>query len=325
MADSGQVTDGGQPVTGVGHKLTDDGQLTYRWLFLADAVTDLNVSERTVRRRVTAGDLASRRADDGRVQIGIPLTDGGQPVTGGGHVTDTRRPMADSGQVTDGGQEMTGAGQTVTDVSHDDRSVVLSELTARIDRLDDDKAHLRDQLAEREQALRDAEASHAEAATRMRSDYDARLADVRIESAQRVESTKARIIDLERELTMRDTRMADMQDAHVAEVAELRGQVGILEAKVRSTLEERAEESGQLANRIADLVVAHTEMHARVVELQPVAERVPQLQAAVEETTAALTERERELGNIRNDIGAIASRPVTGPVFRLLTKGKLRR
>jgi hypothetical protein len=140
-------------------------------------------------------------------------------------------------------------------------------------------------------------------------------------SAQREELSKARIIDLERELTMRDSLNAD-----------LREQVSVLEAKVRETLEERAEENGQLANRIADLVTAHQDMHARVVELQPVAERVPMLQAAVEEKDAALaekdaslSERERELGNMRQDIEAIASRPVTGPVFRLLTKGKLRR
>jgi len=163
------------------------------------------------------------------------------------------------------------------------------------------------------------------------------------EAGLREERSKARIIDLERELTVRDSRMtdmqthvaalrdqrdkqvADMQDAHGAEVAKLRGQVAVLEAKVREVLEDGKSEAVRLADRIADLVVAQQDMHARVIELQPVAERVPQLQAAVEETTAALTERERELGNIRNDIGAISSRPVTGPVFRLLTKGKLRR
>ena len=55
------------------------------------------------------------------------------------------------------------------------------------------------------------------------------------------------------------------------------------------------------------------------------------LQAAVEEKDATLSEREQtlqdreqELGNMRQDIDAIASRPVTGPVFRLLTKGRLR-
>jgi hypothetical protein len=56
------------------------------------------------------------------------------------------------------------------------------------------------------------------------------------------------------------------------------------------------------------------------------------LQAAVEEKDATLSQREQalqdteqELGNMRQDIDAIASRPVTGPVFRLLTKGRLRR
>jgi excisionase family DNA binding protein len=136
-----------------------------------------------------------------------------------------------------------------------------------------------------------------------------------------METSKARVIDLERELTVRDSRMVDLSE-----------QVSILEAKVREVLEAGKDEAIQLAksnaglaNRIADLVTAHEDMHARVVELQPVAEQVPMLQAAVEEKDASLSERDRELGNMRQDIEAIASRPVTGPVFRLLTKGKLRR
>ncbi len=155
----------------------------------------------------------------------------------------------------------------------------------------------------------------------MRVDFDTRLAEQRQESGLLIEASKARVIDLERELTVRDSRIADMQ----SDVSDLRGQAAALEAKVRSTLEERAEENGQLANRIADLVAAHTEVQSRVVELQPVAEQVPMLQAAVEEKDASLSERERELGNMRDDIDAIASRPVTGPVFRLLVKGRLRR
>jgi excisionase family DNA binding protein len=166
---------------------------------------------------------------------------------------------------------------------------------------------------------------------RLRADVDA--------SARREELSKVRIIDLERELTVRDSLRVDLQAKQEAEVTDLREQVAVLEAKVREVLEERAEENGQLANRIADLVAAHTEMQSRVVELQPVAEQVPMLQAAVEEKDAALTERdatltdreqalsdrERELGDMRADIETIASRPVTGPVFRLLTRGKLRR
>ena len=162
-------------------------------------------------------------------------------------------------------------------------------------------------------------------------------------SAHREELSKARIIDLERELTVRDSRLADLQAKQEAEVAtlqakqdtevtELRGQVAVLEAKVREVLEKGQDEALQLANRIADLVDRQQAAYARIYELQPVAEQVPMLQAAVEEKDASLSDRERalqdreqELGNMRQDIDAIASRPVTGPVFRLLTKGKLRR
>ena len=159
------------------------------------------------------------------------------------------------------------------------------------------------------------------------------------EAGLREERSKARIIDLERELTVRDSRIADLQAKQEAEVSELRGQVAVLEAKVREVLEKGQDilekgqdEALQLANRIADLVDRQQEAEARIHELAPVAEQVPMLQAAVEEKDATLSERERalqdreqELGNMRQDIDAIASRPVTGPVFRLLTKGRLRR
>jgi excisionase family DNA binding protein len=143
--------------------------------------------------------------------------------------------------------------------------------------------------------------------------------------ARREEQALGRAIDLDRVVETRDSRIAEMETAHAGEVSDLRGQVAILEAKVREVLEERAEEIGKLATNITELVTKHQEMQTRVYELQPVAEQVPMLQAAVEEKDASLSARERELGNIRQDIDAIASRPVTGPVFRLLTKGKLRR
>jgi chromosome segregation ATPase len=152
------------------------------------------------------------------------------------------------------------------------------------------------------------------AAEQQLSDYESRVAELRQELVQRVELAKARQIDLERELTVRESTITD-----------LRGQVAILEAKVRETLEERAEEIGKLATSITELVGKQQEMQTRVYELEPVADQVPMLQAAVEEKDATLSERERELGNVRDDIEAIASRPVTGPVFRLLTKGKLLR
>jgi chromosome segregation ATPase len=162
--------------------------------------------------------------------------------------------------------------------------------------LDEDKQHLRDELRDARQSL-----------------------------SAREELAKARIIDLERELTMRDSRFTDLQSERDTEVSELRGQIAVLESKVRSTLEERAEELGGLAREIAGLVKTQQDMQTRVYELEPVANQVPMLEAAVEEKDASLTEREHELGNMRDDIDAIASRPVTGPVFRLLVKGRLRR
>jgi excisionase family DNA binding protein len=150
--------------------------------------------------------------------------------------------------------------------------------------------------------------------------------------ARREEQVLGRAIDLERAVVMRDSRISDMETAHAGEVSDLRGQVAALEAKVREVLEERAEEIGELAKNITELVGKQQEMQTRVYELEPVASQVPMLQAAVEEKDATLSERERqlevrehELGQVREDIDAIASRPVTGPVFRLLTKGKLRR
>jgi chromosome segregation ATPase len=191
------------------------------------------------------------------------------------------------------------------------------DLLAQVARLEASEATLREDADRREQILREeVREVHHEAERRGAA------------AAEREQLSKARIIDLERELTVRDSRLSDLV-----------GQNQVLEAKVREVLEKSQDEAMQLANRnadladrIADLVAAHADMHARVVELQPVAERVPMLQAAVEEKDASLSERERalqdreqELGNMRQDIDAIASRPVTGPVFRLLTKGRLRR
>ena len=158
-----------------------------------------------------------------------------------------------------------------------------------------------------------------------RADFDTRLGEQRQESGLLVEASKARIIDLERELTVRDSRFADMQSERDTEVSDLREQVSVLEAKVRETLEAHADKLGDLASDIAALANAKAKMELRVYELEPVASQVPMLQAAVEEKDASLSEREHELSQVRDDIDAIASRPVTGPVFRLLTKGKLRR
>jgi excisionase family DNA binding protein len=153
---------------------------------------------------------------------------------------------------------------------------------------------------------------------------DGRTREVREEMGLLIEASKARVIDLERAATMRESRIADMESSHdtvvathASEVSDLRGQVAVLEAKVRETLEAHTEKLGDLASDIAELANAKAKMEVRVYELEPVAEQVPMLQAAVDEKDATLT-------GIQHDIEALASRPVAGPVFRLLTKGKLR-
>ena len=52
--------------------------------------------------------------------------------------------------------------------------------------------------------------------------------------------------------------------------------------------------------------------------------RVHETEGDLGERDKKLFERERQLADISEDIETIASRPVAGPVFRLLTKGKLR-
>jgi len=268
----------------------------------------LGYSDTRIRQRIKSGELPATK-DGGSWRISRADVEDQQAKT---ERSETKRtsPKRNEG----GGEAKRTEPQSSVDFAEPERSGAsfaetkrneneFGELVSRIARLDEDKQHLRDELRDARQSL-----------------------------SAREELSKARIIDLERELTMRDSRTADLQAKQDTEVSDLRGQIAVLEAKVRSTLEERAEENGQLANRIADLVAAHTEVQSRVVELQPVAEQVPMLQAAVEEKDATLSQREQalqdteqELGNMRQDIDAIASRPVTGPVFRLLTKGRLRR
>ena len=211
--------------------------------------------------------------------------------------------------------------ETAASVPHS--TALVAESTAPIPHADEWRDDLLSQVAR-------LEAYQAESVAReetLRSEADRR----ETEAAGREERSKARIIDLERSATVRESRIADMETAHAGEVAELRGQVAVLEAKVRETLEAHTEKLGDLASDIAELANAKAQMELRVYELEPVASQVPMLQAAVEEKDASLSERERELevrehelNNVREDIEAIASRPVTGPVFRLLTKKKLR-
>ena len=268
-----------------------------------EAADILGYSDTLIRQRIKSGDLPATK-DGGSWRISRTDVEAQKAKNG----------RSEANRSSPKRTEVTGEAKRSEVVSEDsfgeaNRSEVrpseaeFAELVARISRLDEDKVHLREELGV-----------------------------TRAEAGRREELSKARIVDLERELTMRDSRIADVEAARDSDVAGLREQVAVLEAKVREVLETGKEDALQLANRIASLVDRQQESDARIYELQPVAAQVPMLQAAVEEKVASLSEREqaledreRELGNMRSDIETIASRPVTGPVFRLLTKGKLRR
>ena len=279
-----------------------------RWVSLPVAQSELGITERTVYRRVERGQLLSRRNASDRVEIGLPVADSS--------VTDTAEKSA-VGATAAMQTPTDSATVSVTDMTDSQsfeewRADLMSQLEsshARADRLEDDKAHLREQLANCEQELRNTAVVHGED-----------LASAREDCAGQVEASRAIIESKEMDIASRDSRISD-----------LIGQVSALEAKVREVLEEGKSDSHQLANRIADLVQQHADIQTRVLELEPVAAEVPMLQAAVEDTKAELTQREqilfdreRQLADISDDIETIASRPVAGPVFRLLTKGKLR-
>jgi hypothetical protein len=89
------------------------------------------------------------------------------------------------------------------------------------------------------------------------------------------------------------------------------------EAHVQSEVgaQEWARRSDELAHRIADLVDRQHEADARIIELQPVAEQVPMLQAAVDDRTD-------ELEEIRSAVKRIEAGVISGPIFRLLDKNR---
>jgi uncharacterized coiled-coil protein SlyX len=142
----------------------------------------------------------------------------------------------------------------------------------------------------------------------LRTDHEAHLAELRQESGKRIEASKARSIDLERDVTVRDSTIVD-----------LRRQVADQEAEMRAVLSKGQDEAMQLANRIAGLVDRQQEAEARIYELAPVAEQVPMLQAAVDEKDAELAEKAAAVARINQSA-------VSRVVFRMLDKdGKLRR
>jgi hypothetical protein len=273
-----------------------------RWVTMKDAERGTDIPASTIRRRVEQGTF---EVDDGVTPklYGIPEDLFTNPATTTATTTDPATAIATT---TDPATDPATAMATTTTDPAAATATTDADLVAS---LKDDKLHLRDELA----------ALHGEMERREAG------------SAQREVLSKARVVDLERAATVREGRIADMEAAHAdvlathaAEVTNLRGQVAVLEAKVRETLEAHTEKLGDLASDIAELANSKAQMELRVYELEPVASQVPMLQAAVEEKDAALSDREHELSNVRDDIEAIANRPVAGPVFRLLTKGKLR-
>jgi len=270
-----------------------------RWVTIRDAVKLTDLPPTTLRRRVEQGTFELDKSVSPHL-YGIPercvieldglrmesadTTVGAAPESGGAR-------SEPAGVRSESVAEMTDSG------GH--RIARLEEDKVR---LEEDKAHLREELR----------------ATREHFEREALDACTKYE---------ARVGALEETLAVREVRITEMT-----------GQMSVLEAKVREILEKGQDEALGLANRIADLVERQQAAESRIYELQPVAERVPMLEAAVDETKTRLHEtegdlverdrklfeRERQLADISEDIETIASRPVAGPVFRLLTKGKLR-
>ena len=255
-----------------------------------DAAKALNRSESFIRRRIKTGEITARKVN-GRWAVDLCELDD--------YRTD---PSDESSTASDGSSTVIAESSTISDepstviaesstVSDGQRRTVddwRDDLLAHVARLEADKVEMHEEAGQREEALRE------------------EVRQVRQDMGLRIEASKVRVVDVERELTVSNSTIAD-----------LRGQVAVLEAKVRETLEAHTEKLGDLASDIAELANAKAKMEVRVYELEPVAEQVPMLQAAVDEKDATLT-------GIQDDIEAISSRPVAGPVFRLLTKGKLR-
>jgi hypothetical protein len=284
-----------------------------RWVTIRDAVKLTDLPPTTLRRRVEQGtfelDKSSRphlygipesyvieldglRMESADTTVGAAMESGGVRGEPGGVRSEFGGARSEPRGV---------RSESVADMTDSDGHRIARLEEDKV-RLDEDKAHLREELrASREHFEREA----LDACTK----YEARVGA------------------LEETLVVREVRITEMTE-----------QVSVLEAKVREILEKGQDEAMGLANRIADLVERQQAAESRIYELQPVAERVPMLEAAVDETKTRLHEtegdlverdkklfdRERQLADISEDIETIASRPVAGPVFRLLTKGKLR-
>jgi hypothetical protein len=305
------------------------------WASITEAATLLGVDPGTVRRRYNKTSYRftyGKRERAGRTEYGIPqeeLSELGIPADSTAleaSMPGTAGPGTASTPGTAGHRPNTDASAPVYDPP-DDTGVPVGaarrpavpldawrdDLIAQIERLGGDKSHLREQLASSELAMSRSAGDHRAAFQKLEDEHHGVVTAMRTEHAASADAWRNNL---------------DQRDELISG---LREQVDALESKLREVLEQSQEQNHQLANRIADLVQQHADIHTRVLELEPVAAEVPMLQAAVEDTKAELTEREqilfqreRQLADINEDIETIASRPVAGPVFRLLTKGKLR-
>jgi excisionase family DNA binding protein len=184
-----------------------------------------------------------------------------------------------------------------TDTWRDDLLAQIADLTQRADRVEDARTS-------------DAE-SHKTAFDRMRQDYEQQLAEQR----QRLDDLAEQLSRRDQTIVSRDETLA----ANVGRLESLEDQLREAHTHAETHAVEWARRSDDLSHKIADLVATHQEAEARIIELQPVADQVPMLQAAVDESNGEITDMRREVQRIESGL-------ISGPIFRLLDRGgKLRR
>ncbi|MBT3269920.1 hypothetical protein HN371_22425 [Candidatus Poribacteria bacterium] len=258
---------------------------------MSEAVNELGIGERAVYRRVAKGRLEKRINAEARVEIGIPTDENSspnqvrrqKPVVG-----QTSEPVQarELGQTSEpdqasGNPVATGVSPPQSDLAWRD------DLLAQIARIERDKELLTNRLT-------DMDGQHAAAVASMQSRHQEALT------------------------ASCDALEAQLEDACARRDQE-EGRAARLEAELRETLRESEQRTAHFADRIADLVQQVEDTRGRIIELQPVAEQVPMLQAAVEE-------RDETLSDMRDEVARIESGVISGPIFRMLTKnGRLRR
>lgn len=261
----------------------------HRWVSMSEAVNELGIGERAVYRRVAKDRLAKRINADARVEIGIPTDESSSP----NQVRRQRPVVGQTSEPVQAGEPASEPDQAPGDPAATDVSLPRSELAwrddllAQIARIERDKELLADRLGDMEQ-------QHAAAVASIQAEHQEALAASCSTLEEKLEEARAR---------------CDQEESRAAR----------LETELRETLRESEQRTAHFADRIADLVQQVEDTRGRVIELQPVAEQVPMLQAAVDE-------RDEALSGIHDEVARIESGVISGPIFRMLTKnGRLRR